>query len=259
MKHSNKIFTPVEQMPRYKLVAQQIAELINSGQLPVETKMPTDRELVEQLGVSRATVREAMIALEISGFIENRFGAGAFVAALPPEAGALSQVTGPGPFELLEARMVIEGEIAFVASQLITSERIDNLLQCNIAMREESDNVLSGGKADREFHNQIVKSTENTALINIVSEFWRERTRLPMWVRMHQRLGEVEEMREQLIAEHQAIVSALQQGDGQLAKDTMRAHIASFGRSLLERWHGLEDEQKDDVRPPSDRLVQQLR
>lgn len=258
MPRSKKLFTPVEQIPRYKLVAQQIAELINSGQLPVESKMPTDRELVEQLGVSRATVREAMIALEIAGFVENRFGAGAFVSAIPPQAGALSQFTGPGPFELLEARMVIEGEIAYMASQLITPEQIAHLEHCNIEMRKESDSVVAGSIADREFHNQIVKATKNTSLINIVSEFWRDRKRLPMWVQMHHRLGEDEEIRDQLIAEHTAVVSALHARDAQLAKDTMREHIANFGRSLLERWHGLEDEQKDDVAPPSERLVQQL-
>ncbi len=259
MPENKNLFTPVEQVPRYKLVAQQIAELIRSGQLPAESKMPTDRELVDQLGVSRATVREAMIALEISGFIDNRFAAGSYVAAIPPEVGALSRVTGPGPFELLEARMVIEGEIAAEAAQLITSEQVEALNQCNAAMREESGNVVSGGKADSEFHIQIAKATENTALINIVSEFWRERRRLPLWVQMHHRLGDIEEIRDQLITEHMAVVSALHAREPQQAKDAMRAHIASFGRSLLERWHELEDEQKDDVTPPSERLVQQLR
>ena len=78
------MFKPVEQTPRYKLVAQQIADLILSGRLERGTKMPTERELVEELGVSRPTVREAMIALEITGFVENSFGAGAYVSVAPP-------------------------------------------------------------------------------------------------------------------------------------------------------------------------------
>lgn len=259
MSESKKLFTPVEQMPRYKLVAQQIAELISSGELVAESKMPTDRELVDQLGVSRATVREALIALEITGFVENRFGGGVYVSAIPPSTSALSQVTGPGPFELLEARMVIEGEIAAVASQLITAEQLAFLERCNVEMKLETNNVFSGGKSDRAFHNQIVRATENTALINIVAEFWQERTRLPMWVQMHSRLGDVEDFRDRLISEHEALVTALHARDAQQSKDMMRAHIASFGRSLLERWNGLEDEQKDDIAPPSERLVQQLR
>jgi len=259
MPDNKKLFTPVEQTPRYKLVAQQIAELINTGQLPAESKMPTDRELVDQLGVSRATVREAMIALEITGFIENRFGAGAYVCSVVPEVSTLSQVTGPGPFELLEARMVIEGEIALLASQLVTKEQLNYLERCNVEMKNETIDIVSGGKSDQEFHKQIARVTENTSLINLVSEFWRERARLPMWVRLHSRIGDDEEIRQQLILEHDAIVSALREKDGQLAKDTMRSHIASFGRSLLERWDGLEENQKQNLSPPSERLVRQLR
>lgn len=254
-----KIFTPVEQLPRYKLVAQQIAELISSGQLAAESKMPTDRELVDQLSVSRATVREAMIALEIAGFIENRFGAGAYVCALVPEVSALSAVSGPGPFELLEARMVLEGEIAFLASQLITKEQLKYLERCNISMRDETIDVVSGDKSDQEFHIQIARATGNTAFINMVTEFWRERAKLPMWVQMHSRISDEEAVRDQLIREHEAVVCALHNRDAQAAKDTMRAHIGSFGRSLLERWNGLEENQKEDIAPPSERLVRQLR
>lgn len=259
MSERKSIFTPVEQMPRYKLVAQQIAELITSGQLPVESKMPTDRELVDQLGVSRTTVREAMIALEITGFIENRFGAGAYVSAMPPEASALSEVSGPGPFELLEARMVVEGEIAYLASQLITKEQLCFLESCNTEMEKIAKDVVSGHKSDQAFHIQIARATENTALINMVTEFWRERTRLPMWVRMHSRIGDEEMYRDQQLREHRALVCALRAKEAQQAKDAMREHIASFGRHLLEKWKGLEDNQKEEVEPPSERLVRQLR
>jgi len=259
MSGSRNIFTPIEQVPRYKLVAQQIAELITSGQLAAESKMPTDRELVDQLGVSRATIREAMIALEITGFIEVRFGAGAYVSAVVPAASALGAVTGPGPFELLEARMVVEGEIAYIASQLITKQQLRYLERCNVGMKHETIDVISGGKSDREFHKHIARATENTALINMVSEFWRERTRLPMWVRMHKRLGEERDIRDQIIHEHEAVVSALHARDAERAKDAMRTHIASFGRSLIERWNGLEENEKEEVAPPSERLVRALR
>lgn len=259
MSEYKSIFTPVEQIPRYKLVAQQIAELIKSGQLSAESKMPTDRELVDQLGVSRTTVREAMIALEITGFIENRFGAGAYVSAFAPETSALSQVSGPGPFELLEARMVVEGETAYMASQLISEEQLNYLKRCNSEMENEAKDIVSGLKSDQAFHIQIARATRNTALVNMVAEFWRERTRLPMWVRMHSRVGNEEMYRDQQIREHEALVSALHARDAQWAKDAMREHIASFGRHLLEKWKDLEENQKEDVEPPSERFVRQLR
>lgn len=259
MSSTKAVFNPVEQAPRYKLVARQIVELIEAGELVPGTKMPPDRELVAQLGVSRATIREATIALEIAGFIDNRYGAGAYVAALPPESGAISELSGPGPFELLEARMVLEGEIAAIASQLIDKQDIEALKRCNEKMRNETNKRFWGGNADEEFHRTIARATSNTALSNMVAEFWRQRTRLPMWVRMHSRVGELDEFRMELIVEHEAIVNALESGDAAQSREAMRAHIASFGRSLLNRWNTLEDVQREDTPPPSDRLVKQLR
>ena len=100
------MFKPIEQTPRYKLVERQIADLILCGRLAPGTKMPTERELVDELGVSRSTVREAMIVLEVTGFVDNSFGGGAVVSRAPPASSPLADVEQPGPFELLEARMM---------------------------------------------------------------------------------------------------------------------------------------------------------
>ncbi len=251
------MFKQVEQTPRYRMVAEQIADLIISGQLSRGAKMPPDRELVEKLGVSRATIREAMIALEISGFVENRFGAGAYVSETPPISSKLNVAATPGPFELLEARMTIEGEIASIAAQNIIDEDIKRLEYCISCMRDEKAEEFWGGNADEEFHIIIANATNNMSFVNIVREFWRQRTQMPMWVQMHGRIN-VETMRSLLIEEHLIIVEALKAGDPVLAGNAMRNHISSFGRSLLEEWNTLDETTRTETSPPDERLMDRL-
>lgn len=217
--------------------------------------MPTERQLAEELGVSRPTIREAMIALEISGFVENRFGAGAFVSTAPPCSNQLTSITDPGPFELIEARMLIEGEVASIAAQNIRPCEIEHLKKCVDQMRlEESGTFWS---ADEEFHVTIAAATRNTAFTNIVREFWRQRNRMPMWVSMYHGIS-VEVFRETTVSEHEGIVKALESNDPDASRAAMRAHISSFGRQLLEKWGALDEDLRADVDPPGERLMRQL-
>ena len=249
------MFAQIEQTPRYKIVAKQIAELIVAKKLPHGSKMPTDRELVEMLGVSRATVREAIIALEISGFVENRFGAGAYVSKSPPYSSQLTGMNDPGPFELLQARRIIEGEIASVAAEYITPDDILHLEKCIDQMRSEK--AAWGENADEEFHVSIARITRNQSFVNIVTEFWRQRTRMPMWVQMHNRVN-LEDMRSDLVSEHTEIVKALKAGDSSAAGQSMRKHICSFAKSLLEKWNDLGEDARSGSVAPDERLVREL-
>ncbi|HEY9029231.1 MAG TPA: GntR family transcriptional regulator, partial [Burkholderiaceae bacterium] len=104
----------------YQKLATQIADLITSGELEVGARLPSERSLAERFDVSRTLVREAIIVLEIQGLVEVRGGSGLYVAA---QANAASRSTtftppaGPGPFELLRARCLIESEVAAVAAE----------------------------------------------------------------------------------------------------------------------------------------------
>ena len=105
--------------------------LIDSGEYRVGSRLPTERDLAEQLKVSRPTVREALIALEVEGQVRIRVGSGIYVsepAALAQPLPAAAEIEGP--FELLRAREFIEGAIAEQAAQVATPEdiaRIDAL------------------------------------------------------------------------------------------------------------------------------------
>ena len=103
----------------YRQIADQIAGLIAAGEFPPGSRLPAERELASKLGVSRASVREAIISLEIGGLVDVRVGTGIFVVG-PKEPSNTHRDAGPGPFELLNARKLVEGEIAALAASEAT-------------------------------------------------------------------------------------------------------------------------------------------
>src|SRR5690242_1061686 len=136
----------------YQQAAQQIRELIARGEFRPGDRLPPERDLARKLGISRPTVREAMVALEIAGLIEIRTGAGIFVSAAAPANGgaearaatAASFDAGPSPLELLAARRMIEGEIAAEAARLATDEHFAAIGETIDEMKAE---LVRGGAA----------------------------------------------------------------------------------------------------------------
>ncbi len=123
----------IESQRLYRQIAEQLSALITSGEFAIGQRLPSERELAASLGVSRPSVREALIALEIAGRVEVRVGAGIYVAAPHPIAVSDPDTEGQGPFELLRARWVIEGEVAALAARLATPE---DLLAIRSAVEE---------------------------------------------------------------------------------------------------------------------------
>src|ERR1043165_8010386 len=120
-------FQVVESQRLYQQVAEQLGGLIDSGEFREGDRLPPERELSKKLGVSRPVVREAMIALEIAGLVEVRGGAGAFVKNARQGALASLADQGPSPFDLITARKMLEGEIAFMAASAIQPEDLQRL------------------------------------------------------------------------------------------------------------------------------------
>src|SRR5690606_30927252 len=109
----------------YRMIADQIASRIRAGDFAAGSRLPAERDLAEQLQVSRSSIREALIALEIEGYVEVRVGTGVFVLS-PPEDGKsgsqsaeapAAEPTDIGPFDLLETRLLLEPECVALAAQ----------------------------------------------------------------------------------------------------------------------------------------------
>ena len=111
----------------YKLVADKIQAMIAAEGYGSGDRLPSERELSSKLEVSRASLREGLIALELTGVVEVRSNSGVYLCDRPGHAPGLPEA-GPGPFEVLSARRVIEVEIAAMAAQVATDRAIDAIL-----------------------------------------------------------------------------------------------------------------------------------
>ena len=235
----------------YRVIADQIAGRIRAGEFPRGGRLPSERELAEQLQVSRASIREALIALEIEGYVEVRVGTGVFVtardgafpvaapAAAPGAAGqARPGQDGIGPFDLLEARMLIEPECAGMAAQHGSPAQIAAIRDAHEGM-SLSD---SPGRHDREFHNAIAAACGNAAVAASVAHLWELTQASPVYSRMEDYFVDTK-VWAVAHAEHQRILTAIQARDPIRARHAMHAHLLGILARLRED-HG------DDNGPP---------
>ncbi|MEO8485090.1 MAG: FadR/GntR family transcriptional regulator [Betaproteobacteria bacterium] len=222
----------VEPQRLYRRIADQIAALIDRGEFPAGSRLPAERELARELGVSRTSVREAIISLDIAGKVEVRIGNGIFVRA--PSAHAPSRDDdGPGPFELLSARGLIEGEIAAAAARLVKRADLAALRATLDEMRDADDDAVRRDAADRAFHLRIAESTRNGALALVVQALWDQR-RGDLWTRIESHFH-TPELRARTLDDHAAIVDALASGDPDAARAAMQRHLARVAREFQRR------------------------
>ena len=213
----------------YRVVAERIQELIRKQGIAPGARLPAERELATTLSVSRASLREALIALELSGVVEVRGGSGVYVSALPEAAADAVPEAGPGPFEVLSARRLIEAEIAAIAARVATDSAIDAILQAVVAMESSHANKASNEQADRNFHVAIARATGNSAYVGVVDYLWDQRGRL--WHKLKEHF-QTEELRQQTLTDHRNILAAIAAHDPAEARRAMRAHLERVTRTF---------------------------
>ena len=214
----------------YHSVAERIKAMIQDGAFPPGSRLPGERDLAEQLGVSRVTIREAQIALEAIGLLDIRVGSGVYVLRRSSEtAQAMPDV---GAFELTEARSAIESEAAALAAATITDEELDKLDEIVSAMKEESDpNSPLASDEDRQFHLTIAKATKNNAMVETVERLWRIRTEKPDIKRAYDSICGIAP--EKRLKEHRDIAVALRKRDAEKARNAMRTHFQCIIEAML--------------------------
>lgn len=217
----------------YEKISQTIASDIASGKYALGQRLPSERELAQAFDVSRPTVREAIIALELDGLVEVRLGSGVYATHRKPPAGKVG-AKDIGPFELLEARRAVEGEACAIAALRITDEEIRRLDELLVEMRDDNrhNEILMSEGADRRFHELIALATQNTAIFAAVQMLWNARLRSPQTHFADDRVRE--RGMKPPIAEHVAIVRALKRRDPDAARAAMHKHITRVIERLLE-------------------------
>jgi GntR family uxuAB operon transcriptional repressor len=221
--------TAVEPKRLYRQIADQIAQLIASGEFPAGSRLPAERELAVSLGVSRTSVREAIISLEMSGLVEVRVGTGIFVTVRHAGATGDGLDEGPGPFELLDARKLVEGEIAALAAKNGKPDDFSALQRSVEFMAAHVDDFAVREAADREFHLRIAKATGNSSLELVVDGLWNQRAEL--WGRLQHHFH-THELALQTIRDHAAIAKAIAARDMEAARAAMHRHIARVAREF---------------------------
>ena len=224
--------TMVEPQRLYRRIADQIAALIDRGEYPAGARLPAERELARELGVSRTSVRVGFTWRVCAGTGAGGGGKGLLVRG--PAAGLPREDDdGPGPFELLAARRMIEGEIAAAAAKLAKRPDLKALRATLDEMRDADDDFARRDTADREFHLRIAEITRNGALAQVVAALWEQR-RGELWTRIEKHFH-TPELRARTIEDHAAIVDALAAGDPDAARAAMQRHLARVAREFQRR------------------------
>lgn len=205
----------------YVKVADQLTQLVRQGKIKAGEKFPAERDLAERFGVSRPTIREAMVALELSGIIEVRTGSGIYVTNQQPQLKFDDQ--GFGPFEILETRLIFEPEACALAATRISKTQLAELKELLEAMEEEGNREDASEKADEKFHCLIAEASQNAVIQTMVGWLWELRNRTQLSTSFFERIRA--EGVKPVINDHKIIVEALENRDADAAREAMRRHL----------------------------------
>lgn len=221
----------------YQEVGLQLQTRISQGEFGIGDRLPPERDIAQALNVSRSVIREAIIMLELQGLVEVRKGSGVYIIAIPQaNASKESQRSNDvGPFELLQARQVIESQIVSFAANNITKSDVSLLREYLEKDRISLENNLDEDDYDFDklFHLTIAKASQNSVLSDIVYDFWRRREQSPMWQQLHTHIHD-NRYRYRWIDDHEKILHALQRRDPEAARDAMWTHIENVKDTLFE-------------------------
>jgi len=223
------MFSPIKNTKVYEQVIDQIRDMIDKGTLKKGDRLPSERNLVEQLQVSRASIREALRALEVIGLIECRQGEGSYIKAsfqdnLFEPLSIMFMLEGSNQEEIWELRKILEVEASGLAAKRITSEQLKELSEITERfMNSEGQEEALTAEIDKEFHYKIAECSGNILIFNIlrtvailVDHFIVDARKL---ILMHQGNKEI------LFSQHHEIYLSIERHNDSEARQTMREHL----------------------------------
>jgi DNA-binding FadR family transcriptional regulator len=225
----------IEPRRLYRQIADQIRSLVRSGEYTAGQRLPPERDLARQLGVSRPSVREALIALEVEGLVEVRIGSGIYVIGSGNGKDGDRVQAATGPFELQRARWIIEGECAALAARSAKREHIAAMEEALAQMQRiiETDKVQPLA-ADRQFHLRVAEATGNGALVAVVKMLWEERMG-PLFAQLEHHY-DTPELWVAAIAEHRGVLKAIIARDADAARAAMQKHVNKAYKRFNTGW-----------------------
>lgn len=216
---------------------QKIKAMIVSGELAPGDRLPPEKELSERLGLSRNSMREAVKALEVIRVLDVRRGDGTYVTSLEPRLllEAISFVVDlhddASILEIFEVRRILEPAATALVAHMIQPDEVA-MLRAEVAAVDLSTDVENLVRHDLEFHRGIVELSGNRYLASLIDSLTSHTVRARVWRGLTE-LGSVD----RTLAEHSAILDALESGDSELAQALATVHIAG-----VEKWLRLASE-----------------
>jgi DNA-binding FadR family transcriptional regulator len=228
----------IEPQRLYRQIAKQIQGLISSGEFAVGSRLPAERDLATQMGFSRPSVREALIALEVEGVIEVRTGSGIYVKNLGKKKATQSNTLNTpaewGPLEVMRARSLIEAEMAALAAEFANAQDVKAMTLALKGMQKDAKAGRIPRDSDIAFHMAIANACANSVMHDTLALYLQARNG-PLF----ERLGDYFESPASwtaAIAEHQEVLAAIEAHDPQRARKTMQKHLNQAHKRFSASW-----------------------
>ena len=215
----------------YRQIANAIMESIQRGEFAPGAALPPERELAKQLGVSRSSVREALIALEMTGWVDIRTGNGVFAMQPLPQASASAEEADFGLQDLLQARLAFEGMLAELAARHGSPAQRDRLRALADRLLRYNANDAEFLAQDKRFHLLISEMSGNEVLRDMMEYLWNKRDSAHF--RRLERHYADNAFTEEMNRDHQQIAAAICAGDAAAARAAMEAHLTQVQQRLL--------------------------
>jgi GntR family transcriptional repressor for pyruvate dehydrogenase complex len=229
-------FMPIKTQRVYMQIVDQILDLLRKGEFRPGSQLPPERDLAEQLEVSRASLREALSALQLLGLVETRSGQGTFVSTradstlLRLDASLVYQDL-ESPFSILQAREAVEPSIAALAARQRSSEALRRLKE--IQDLAESDSLGLSSEGDRRFHLAIAEATQNPVLVHMMSVVY-ELMGQRLWLLLRDATASAPGRLHEYARQHRGIYDAIAKQDESRAAALMREHLESVEKLMIE-------------------------
>jgi GntR family transcriptional repressor for pyruvate dehydrogenase complex len=228
------MFVQVKNKKVYQHVIEQIQNMVMTGVLKKGDKLPSERDLVEQLGVSRASIREAIRALEMIGLIESRQGEGNFIggdinSSFFEPLSVMFMLNGGQPEDVLELRRVIEVEAVALAAEKITAEQSVELQELMEEFRNAADE-MERVHIDKAVHDKIAEIGGNyliLILLNTISSLLESFIRDARGMILRE-----ESNRDLLLVQHQEICDGIIAKDSKRAIKAMKIHLETINTTM---------------------------
>ncbi|WP_043537268.1 FadR/GntR family transcriptional regulator [Saccharomonospora cyanea] len=228
---------PMARPRLYEQVVERLREYVAHSRLRAGDRLPAERELAQRLGVSRASVKQAVVVLEVQGLVETRHGGGSYLVRDTLDVEPVEQLVARRQRlpDVLEAREAIETKLAELAAERRTHEDLDELESALSHMRAEIESGGHGVEGDRRFHAAVTAAARSALLAEFMHSISEQITE-----------SRTESLRQpgrphRSLRQHQAIFDAISVGDPTRAAAAMRRHVRTVAKVRLLDWDPDED------------------